>query len=202
MRHGMLIDLQRCIGCYSCVVACKEENCTPPGVFWAKVLQKEEGQYPTVRKTFLPVLCYHCQEPPCRDICPTGATIKDEDNGIIYIDYDVCIGCRACAMACPYQNRHYWGKPKDTMYFPGVAHAYEQAGLQKYQRATSSKCDFCQARLEKGLQPACVVACITGARTFGDLDDPDSEVSRLTRERNGYQIMPELGTDPSVYYLR
>lgn len=200
MRYGMVIDLKRCVGCYSCVLTCKEEHCTPPGVFWARVLWKEEGKYPSVKRTLLPVLCFQCQEPPCRDVCPTGATSKRED-GIVEVNYDVCIGCRACMMACPYQNRHYWGKPKDTMYFPGTSHPYEQAGLQKYQRATVQKCDFCLQRLERGLEPACVVACIAAARTFGDLDDPASEVSQLIRMRRGVQLHRELGTEPSVYYV-
>ncbi len=200
MRYGMVIDLRRCIGCYSCQMACKVENATPPGVFWARVLEKEEGQYPSVRRTFLPVLCNHCQEPPCRDICPTGATTKGED-GIVSIDYDMCIGCRACMMACPYGARFYWGKPKDTMYFPQTPTPYEQAEVQRYQRATVQKCDFCTHRLEKGLEPACVVTCPAKARYFGDLDDPTSEVSQLMRERRGFQLQSELGTDPSVYYI-
>lgn len=201
MRYGMVIDLKKCVGCYSCVMSCKAEHCTPPGVYWARVLEKEEGKYPNVRRTFLPMLCYHCNEPPCRDICPTGATTKRED-GIVEIDHDVCIGCRACMMACPYQNRYYWGKPKDTMYHPGQVHPYEQQTAEKeYQRGSVQKCNFCKERLKQGLKPSCVVSCIAGARTFGDLDDPESEVSQLIRSRRGFQIHPELGTDPSVFYI-
>ncbi len=200
MRYGMVLDLKKCIGCYSCLATCKSEHNTPPGVFWARVLEKEEGQYPTVSRIFFPTLCYHCKEPPCRDICPTGATTKAED-GIVTVDYDTCIGCRACMMACPYQNRYYWGKPKDTTYFRQELTPFEKAVLTDWQRATVQKCNFCRERLDKGLDPACVLACPPRARTFGDLDDPNSEISRLIRERHGVQIMPELGTDPSVYYL-
>lgn len=200
MRYGMVIDLKRCVGCYGCVIACKAEHNTPPGVFWARVLEKEEGQYPTVRRLYLPMLCYHCEEPPCRDICPTGATTKRED-GLVVIDYNTCMGCRSCMMACPYDVRYYWGKPKDAMYFPQGDNPYEKTAPQEFVRGVVQKCDFCRERLENGLLPACVVSCPVQARIFGDLDNPKSEVSRLIRQRRGFQLQSELGTNPSVYYI-
>ncbi len=200
MRYGMVIELGKCVGCHTCTVACKVEHFTPPGVYWNFVIDQEVGEYPSVRRIFLPTLCNHCKEPACCDACPTGATYKRED-GIVAMNYDVCIGCRTCMMACPYQARYFWGRPKDTMYFPGVAHPYEQSGLEEYQRGTVQKCDFCLKRLESGLEPACVKACPGKARTFGDLDDPQSEVTKLIRARGGRQLNAELGTEPSVYYI-
>ncbi len=200
MRYEMILDLKRSIGCYACLMACKVENKTPPPVFWARVIEKEEGKYPSVNRTYLPTLCYHCQEPPCHDIYPTGATAKRDDD-IVYVDYDICIGCRTCMMACPYGSRFYWGKPKDKTYFPKGLNPYEVTAPQDFQRATVQKCDFCFRRLEQGLEPACVITCPTKACIFGNLDDPASEVSQLIRERRGIQLQAELGTNPSVYYI-
>jgi molybdopterin-containing oxidoreductase family iron-sulfur binding subunit len=194
----MVIDLKRCIGCYACQLSCKAENGTPPGVLFARVLKKEEGQYPSVRQLFLPVLCNHCEDAPCVDACPTGASFKWED-GIVDIDADKCVGCRACMMACPYSNRYYNDGPQQY-YEKGVT-AYERARVSLHQTDVVMKCNFCRDRVRSGKQPACVANCPTVARYFGDLDDPNSEVSRLIKERGGYALHPELGTKPSVYYL-
>lgn len=211
-RYGMAIDLKKCIGCYSCVIACKVENGTQPGVFWARVIQREEGKYPTVRQVFLPMLCFHCVEAPCEEVCPTGATIKRED-GIVYVDNTKCVGCRYCIMACPFDNRYFIDKMRT--YFPGHTTPYEESKIEQFehQRGVTQKCDFCMHRIDEGLRrglkvgvdrdatPACVNACITNARYFGDLNDPNSEVSQLIAQRKGQQLHWELGTDPSVYYL-
>ncbi|MBI2918589.1 MAG: 4Fe-4S dicluster domain-containing protein [Chloroflexi bacterium] len=197
-RLGMVIDLKRCIGCYSCVAACKAENGTPPGVFWGRVLEKEEGKFPATKRTFLPVLCNHCQEPACLRVCPTGATSQRPD-GIVLIDYKKCIGCRACMAACPYQTRYYLNSIQP--YYPLGFTPFEERKYQKFQRGVVTKCTFCPERLDQGLEPACVQTCITGARYFGDLADPASQVSRLLRERYAFRLLPEAGTEPSVYYL-
>lgn len=198
MRYGMVIDLKRCIGCYACQLSCKAENGTPPGVFYARVLKKEEGQYPTVRQLFLPVLCNHCENAPCVDVCPTGASFQWED-GIVDINHDKCVGCRACMMACPYSNRYYNDGPQN--YHPSGPTAYEKARVARHQTGVVMKCNFCRDRVRAGELPACVANCPTVARYFGDLDDPNSEVSRLIKERAGFTLLPEAGTKPAVYYL-
>jgi Fe-S-cluster-containing dehydrogenase component len=198
MRWGMVIDLKRCIGCYGCQLACKAENGTPPGVFYARVLKQEEGQYPMVRQLALPVLCNHCEDPPCVEACPTGASFK-WDDGIVDIDHDLCVGCRACMMACPYTNRYYNDQPPH--YFPQGMTPYEEARTDRHQHNVVMKCNFCRDRVRAGQAPACVANCPTVARTFGDLDDPMSEVSRLIKERGGFTLHPEIGTRPSVFYL-
>lgn len=200
-RWGMVIDLRRCIDCNACTAACKAEHGTPPGVFFTRVLVKEVGTYPAVKKLFIPVLCNHCQSAPCQEVCPTGATHKQED-GIVLVDHNQCMGCRACYVACPYQNRFYLnGNLLKEGYFSGELTPFEEVKYQSFEEGTVVKCTFCVHRLEKGLLPACVVTCLTEARIFGDLDDPNSQVSRLIKEEGGVQLLSECGTDPSVFYL-
>lgn len=213
-RWGMAIDLERCIGCYSCMVSCKQEHFLPPGIFWSRLVVGETGKYPAVNKQLYPVLCNHCEEAACVKVCPSGATTRRED-GIVTVDYDKCVGCRYCLIACPYQMRSYYSDGKRE-YFPGQGFTeLEVIGRQLYplQPGTVVKCNFCAERVDEGLAkglrpgvdreatPACVNSCPTKARTFGDLDDPNSDVSRFIRERRGFQLHPEFGTEPSVYYI-
>jgi molybdopterin-containing oxidoreductase family iron-sulfur binding subunit len=180
-------------------MACKAENGTPSGVWWGKVLTKEIGKYPTARISFMPVLCMHCENPPCVDVCPTGASYKWA-GGIVAVDYDKCMGCRYCEVACPYDARTLVEEVKG--YYPEVGLTpYEQLMYQQHQAGVVEKCNFCMERVTQGLEPACVATCPADARHFGDLDDPNSEVSRLIAQRHGVQLLPELGTEPSVYYL-
>ena len=197
-RYGMVIDLRRCIGCDTCTIACKATNATSRGIMWNRVLKYETGKYPDSKLNFLPITCMHCQEPECEKVCPTGATTRRED-GIVIVDRDKCIGCRYCMVACPYAARYFFDESRT--YYPQYTTAYEKMKQEDRELGTVQKCDFCLERVEQGLQPACVVACPTSARFFGDLDDPDSEVSRLIQERNGFVLNPELGTSPSVHYL-
>jgi Fe-S-cluster-containing dehydrogenase component len=213
-RWGMVINLHKCIGCYACMLACKQEHFLPPQVFWGRVLVGELGKYPSVQKQTYPVLCNHCEEAACVGVCPTGATTKRED-GIVVVDYDKCVGCRYCVMACPYQQRTFYGNGKRE-YFPGQGFTeWEIIGRRLYplQEGTVVKCTFCAERIDGGLKrglnpgvdrdatPACVIACPAKARYFGDFDDTKSEVSRLVSERKAFQLSPESGTNPSVYYI-
>lgn len=198
-RYGMVIDLDRCVGCHSCTVACRQENATPPGMRWTRVVQVDEGDTPDVRRTFVPRGCMHCARPPCVDVCPTGASLK-RDDGVVLVEHDRCIGCKACMVACPYDARHF--VEPTAGYFGTVRTPYEERlGAARHAEGTVVKCTFCAHRLEVGLQPACIDTCPTVARFFGDLDDPHSEVARLARGPRASQPSPEWGTDPSVYYL-
>ncbi|TAJ90151.1 4Fe-4S dicluster domain-containing protein [bacterium] len=196
-RYGMVIDLNTCIGCNACTIACKAEHATPAGIFWGKVLEKEVGKFPAARRIFLPVLCNHCKNPICLEVCPTGATYKRED-GIVLIDYNMCIGCRSCIEACPYGPRAFY--EGDGAYYSGMETLFEQA-KQDAPEGVVMKCNFCVDRVDQGLDPACVQTCPTECRVFGDLDDPQSKVSRLVAERKARPLLPEKGLEPSVFYI-
>ncbi len=191
----MVIDLRKCIGCQSCVVACKSENNVPIGVFrtWVQVVEYgswevdpdgdgpiEEGgvnYVPNVKRFSLPRLCNHCDDPPCVEVCPVKATFKRED-GIVLIDYPKCLGCGYCIQACPY----------DARYFNPI-------------QQTADKCTFCVHRIDRGLLPACVTSCVGRARVFGDLNDPTSEVGKLISQFPTDSLNIEAGTKPQVFYI-
>ncbi len=203
-RYGMVIDLKRCYGCYACVLACKVANHTPPGVFWSRVLKGEMGSFPNAVRQSLPVLCMQCEEPDCMKVCPTGATYQDED-GVVRVDKDKCTGCKYCMMACPYGAR-YSVDGWESYYPDGLPLSeYEEYSKQQWEEKSgigvATKCDFCAERRAEGKEPACVEACPAKARVFGDLDDPESEISYLIKTKRGYVLRPELGTKPKVYYL-
>jgi molybdopterin-containing oxidoreductase family iron-sulfur binding subunit len=191
----MVIDLKRCVGCGACATMCKQENGTPPGVMRSKVMKKETGEFPNVTRLSLPMLCMHCENPPCVKVCPTGATSQRED-GIVLVDKDICVGCRACMTACPYSARYF--RADENGYFGEQLTPYESLKYEAMPRGVIDKCTFCaENRLEQGLEPACVQTCITQSRHFGTKE----ELAELIRRRKGYQLRPELGTDPSIYYL-
>ena len=198
-RYGMVIDKQSCVGCNACTISCLSKNGNPPGVYYSKVLISEVGTYPNTWVDNVPVLCNHCDNPVCVAVCPTGATTKGDD-GIVEVEKGLCIGCGSCANACPYGARVL--DPEPTEYFPGQGFMpFEQAAQGKRLPQTMGKCNFCKDLLEQGEIPACVQTCMGLARTFGDLDDPNSEVSKLIAQNNATQLMPEEGTEPCVYYI-
>lgn len=200
MRPGMVIDLKRCVGCYGCQISCKAEHGTPPGVFNTRIIKQEIGEYPSVNLVSLPVACNHCSDAPCVEACPTEASFVWEDTGVVDIDPDKCVGCRACMMACPYSNRYFVGDRLDYhgANGPTIFEAYWNA---KSQENVVRKCNLCRERTATGKDPACVDNCPAVARYYGDLDDPTSLVSRLIKERGGFTLMPEKGTRPNLYYL-
>lgn len=201
-RLGMVFDIKRCIGCNACVVACKQENTLPDGVFFTRTLSEEYGVYPLVNRVYIPTLCNHCEDAPCEKVCPSGATYTRVD-GIVMVDQDKCIGCGSCAVACPYDQRTKLEQKKfdDGLFGEGTLTPFEQSGYSRWTPGTVTKCDFCSGRVDAGLDPACVVTCPTDARIFGDLDDPDSKPSTLIRERGGQPPLPGKNTRPKVYYV-
>jgi Fe-S-cluster-containing dehydrogenase component len=199
MRWGMAIDLKRCIGCNTCVLACKAENGTPPGVFWMRVAEVEDGHFPTARRTFIPLRCNHCASPPCVPVCPTGATYSRQHDGLVMLDYEKCIGCGACVVACPYQARSL--THADEPYFEQGLTPFEAHHPRRAPARVAQKCTFCVHRLDQGLETACAQSCPTCAILVGDLDDPGGELARALRARQWVRPRADLGTDPSLYYL-
>ncbi|OZI60486.1 4Fe-4S dicluster domain-containing protein [Bordetella genomosp. 11] len=198
-QMALVIDLNVCVGCHACVTSCKEWNTSgeagsladeraydadPSGNFFNRVQTYEAGEFPLTDTIHFPKSCLHCEDPPCVPVCPTGASYKRESDGLVLVDYDKCIGCNYCAWACPYGAREL-----------------------DPQRKEMTKCTLCSDRIdnqalpERDRKPACVLACPTSARLFGDIHDPDSEVSQAIRERGGYQLMPEWDTKPANHYL-
>ena len=199
MKLGLVIDLDTCVGCHACATACKEWNASskvsgalsdyepfgaePSGVWFNRVRHYEVGEYPASKTINFPMSCLHCADADCVKVCPTGASYKRPD-GIVLVDQDKCMGCNLCAWACPY----------------GARELDEATGTMK-------KCTLCVDRIYDELlapedrQPACVLACPTHARLFGDFEDPSSEVSRVTAERGGFPLLPELGYAPVNRYL-
>lgn len=204
-HYGMAIDTKRCVGCNACTVACKINNNLPADILWTRALTEggdmpdtPAGEYPNVHMTYYTVGCQHCENPACVKVCPVGATYRDEETGIVRQDYDKCIGCRMCIAACPYTGvRSFnWEEPKY-----GVDYALGDLDVPKHQKHTVEKCTFCYQRVSQGESPACMDLCPARARHWGDLDDPNSEISQLIKSRNYKHLLEDQGTKPSVYYL-
>jgi len=208
-KWAMVIDLAKCIGCDTCTVSCKAENRTPPGVTYNVVLTEERGRIPNIALVHTPRPCMQCDRPPCAQVCPVKATYKLE-NGITAIDYDRCIGCRYCMTACPYGARYFdfgMSYEQEMLGFNEVQAA--EYGIQRGKReghkapkGTVRKCSFCFHRLLRGEEPACVETCLGDARYFGDLNDPESVVSKLAKSPRAFYLKEEMGTHPRVIYLK
>ena len=204
-RYAFAVDTVRCVGCHTCAVACKQENNVPDGVLWNRVvtegansLDASVGEYPNVTKSYLTVACQHCENPACTKVCPVGATYKDPETGAVCQDYDKCIGCRMCMAACPYNARTFnWNEPVRA-----TGAAYGDARVPERSRGVMEKCTLCKERTDEGEVPMCVHCCPGDARIFGDLDDPDSAVSRLRREGSAEVLLEDKGTRPQVFYVR
>ena len=204
-QWGMVIDLEKCVGCESCTTACKAENRTPPGVSYNVVMEQEQGVFPNVTRTHMPRPCLQCQNPPCVQVCPITATYKME-NGITTIDYDRCFGCRYCLVACPYGARYFdFGEDyQEEFDEEGKVEVPEYGKERTFEDTTGQamKCNYCHHRLERGEEPACVETCIGDARYMGDLADPESEVSEMASDQRAFRLKEKQGTDPNMYYLK
>ncbi len=178
-RWAMIVDQRRCIGCHSCTIACKSENNVPLGYWrsWVKGIQR--GSFPEVSNMFLRRLCNQCEVAPCVQVCPVQATVRRDEDGVVVMYYGKCIGCGMCISACPY----------DARFFNPIRH-------------TADKCDFCATRVDNGLQPACVEACLSRALIFGDMNDPQSDLSKKLATIPTGVLKPELGTNPKVFYVQ
>ncbi len=176
-RFGMVIDTAKCVGCMDCVVACKTENNVPEGYNRDWITQDVNGTFPTLHMEIRSERCNHCDVPPCVYCCPTGASHVHDFGGVVLVDPKMCIGCKACLASCPYDARFI------------------------HPEGYADKCTFCIHRVEQGLDPACVSVCPTRCMTFGDVDDPNSEVSRILNSRRHHSLIPEAGTKPNIFYL-
>jgi len=222
-RWGMVIDLDRCTGCQACVVACHAENNIPVvgeqeaarghSMHWIRIERYWEGEYPNVKARFMPVLCQHCGAAPCEPVCPVFATYHTPE-GLNAQVYNRCIGTRYCGSACPYKVRVFdWFRPD----FPEPLDQQLNPDVSVRQRGIIEKCSFCVQRIRRveldadasgrevedgEVQPACVQSCPPSALVFGDLNDPESEASQLSRSRRAFRLLDFLGTDPAVIYLK
>lgn len=205
-RWGMVINLDKCVGCESCTTSCKAENRTPPGVSYNVVMEQEHGEFPNVSRTHMPRPCLQCSNPPCVQVCPITATYK-QDNGITVIDYDRCFGCRYCVVACPYNARYFdFGETYEEEFAedPEDVEVPEFGKPRTYEKTTGTamKCNYCEHRLERGEEPSCVETCIGDARYMGDLDDPESDVAKMASDQRAFQLKEKQGTDPNMYYIK
>lgn len=224
-NYGMVIDLNNCVGCAGCDVACKTENNLEHDVHWSFHITETVGVFPNVSYRYIPKLCNHCEDAPCVKVCPTQAMHKDED-GLTLHDPDMCIGCRSCELSCPYEvinfngeTQHNWRMDTETLiegvtssrketaekfegipfpnYNPDRAKTYD--GVRR--KGIVDKCTLCDHRIKEGELPWCVVSCPADARIFGDFSDPNSNVSKIIKNQKTTRLLEHKGTKPKVYYV-
>jgi len=193
MKYAMVIDLDQCVGCETCTIACKLDNETGVGIKWGRIIEAEEGTFPDVRRAFVPLLCMQCEDAQCISVCPTGASYRNS-QGLVQIDYSKCVGCKYCIIACPFMARQFNDARDPPLGVPRVAAGDSRKGVVE-------KCDFCSDRLAAGREPVCVESCPYEARIFGDLDDANSRVGKLVAGAGGVTLKPDAGSRPSVYYI-
>ncbi len=216
VRFAYALDISRCIGCRRCVYACVEENnlSREPQIHWIRVLamEKEKGvdfahadayyhpdEVPQQGHFYVPVACQHCENPPCTKVCPVGATWKEPD-GIVVVDYDWCIGCRYCMAACPYGARHFnWTAPSVPK--AELNPDMHVLGNRPRPKGVVEKCTFCIQRTRAGRYPACVEVCPVGARKFGNLLDPESEIRYIIEKKRVLVLKEDLNTVPRFFYF-
>ena len=218
-RYGMAIDLNSCFGCQACASACKVANNLPRDLVYNVVYTKTDddystlglstlkgaltndvagGNYPDCTLSFLPFQCQHCEKPACLDVCPTGATQKRED-GIVWVDPELCIGCESCIKACPYEGVRTLISDEASYYLDVVVGEFD---APVHKAGTVEKCTSCKNLVDRGEVPACLQLCPGRARYWGDLDDPESEVAKAIEGRETLRLFEEAGTEPNVYYLK
>ncbi|MEO0560955.1 MAG: sulfate reduction electron transfer complex DsrMKJOP subunit DsrO [Chloroflexota bacterium] len=209
-RWGMVIDLSKCVGCDYCVYACQATNDVPDDMRWNI---RVDDVTPTGNVYHVTRPCLHCNNAPCVSVCPVGATYNRPD-GLVVMDYDICIGCRYCQTACPYGARQFnWEARLDETEQVATVPEFGRPEVPRRPRGVVEKCTFCIHRIDAGLEngltpgvdpaatPACVNICPTTARYFGNLKDPDSQVSQIIRDNPTLRLREDLGTDPNVYYI-
>lgn len=202
-RYGMVIDTRKCFGCQTCAMACKTSNNLPKGTFWNRVINSGDtrfdcggGEFPNVDMKFKTVSCQHCKNPSCVEVCPTGASYQTEE-GIVLIDPELCIGCKSCMNACPYDVRVLNDAEPEYYLDFAIGDGYEQEHVGN----VVEKCNFCYQRITNGGIPACMELCPGRARFWGDLDDPNSDASKAIEGREVTYFLEEEGTEPTTMYL-
>ncbi len=223
-KWGLVVDLDMCTGCNACIVACSMENNVPfvgedeaaygRGMYWIRTSRYWHGEYPEITPSFQPTMCQQCGNAPCEPVCPVYASVHSEEENINLQVYNRCIGTRYCANNCPYHARTFNYFDYDL---PEPMNSYLNPDVTVRRRGVMEKCTFCVQRIVKGqqqaraegrevldgeIQPACVQACPAGALVFGDLGDDNSQASQLARSERGMHLLDELGTLPSVTYLK